>query len=349
MFKNLKANKILNSFSNTAKKDKQISKIFKIAKLNRLIVFLLLAICVIFIVSPKIYSASCLNAISVWAFKVLPSLFPFFIFSKIIVGLIEPKQTKLDKLFAKIYHTPATSSSIYLLSILSGYPMGAKLICNMFERGVYTSDDAKRMLAFCSVSGPMFMVGTVGVAIFGAQKAGFVILISNLLASLINGLVFRGKKAEKNKDLPIKTGQESSSLLADSVYDALISILLVGAYMVLAFLVIDILKNTHILTFVSTLICKPFGGNGTQIVQAVLSGFVEITRGIIDLNLLDCALKIKVILSSGLIGFGGICIMLQSTTFLKKLDIKFSFVLLQKFVQGVLATTIAIPISFLAF
>lgn len=348
MFKNLKANKMLNSFLTKTKRNTKIEKFKSLNIFKKFATFLLLVVCAILILNPKIYAASCLNAISVWAVKVLPALFPFFIFSKIIVGLIEPKQTKLDKLFAKIYHTPATSSSVYLLSILSGYPMGAKLICNMFERGVYTREDAKKMLAFCSVSGPMFMIGTVGVAIFGSFKAGVIIFIANLVASLINGLIFRGKKTEFVVPQLETKQQEHSSILADSVYDALISILLVGSFMVLAFLIVDILKNTKILAFVANLLCKPFGFKHES-VQAVLAGLVEITRGIIDLNLVDCSLQIKVILASGLIGFGGICIMLQSITFLKKLNIKFGFVLLQKFVQGVLASIIAIPLSFCVF
>lgn len=348
MFKNLKANKMLNSFLTKTKINTKFAKLKCSNILKKITIGLLLVVCVILIINPKIYAASCLNAISVWAVKVLPALFPFFIFSKIIVGLIEPKQTKLDKLFAKIYHTPATSSSVYMLSILSGYPMGAKLICNMFERGVYTREDAKKMLAFCSVSGPMFMIGTVGVAIFGSFKAGVVILVSNLVASLINGLVFRGKKTDFAAPQLETKQQESSSILADSVYDALISILLVGSFMVLAFLIVDILKNTQIFAFVANLLCKPFGFN-VDIVQAIMAGLVEITRGIIDLNLVNCALQIKVILASGLIGFGGICIMLQSITFLKKLNIKFGFVLLEKLVQGVLATIVAIPLSLCVF
>lgn len=331
MIKNLKANILTKRTSPTKKNTKSFGK--------HCLIVGLFAICLIFILSPAVYSQSCLNAISVWSLKVLPCLLPFFIITKMIIGLISPKQTKLDKLFYKIYHTPATSSTIFLLSILSGYPMGAKMIADMHEKGIYSSKDAKRMLAFCSISGPMFMIGSVGMAILGSYSAGLIILVSNLIACLINGLIYRGKKTEQ-VSAPISAPAPTNSILAESVYDALISILLVGTYMVLSFLIIDMLNNLQILNC----ICSIFGNN-LEIVKAILSGTIEITRGIIEVNNCQLTMQIKTILTSGLIGFGGFCIMFQSMSFLKKLKIKFNFVLLQKFTQGILAGLTALLLT----
>ena len=280
----------------------------------------------------------------------LPVLFPFFIFTKIIVALIDPKQTKLDKVFFNIYHTPATSSSVFLLSLISGYPMGAKLVCDMYDRGIYSKQDAKRMLAFCSVSGPMFMVGTVGVAVFKNIKFGVVIMLANILACLVNGFIFRGKKppnlAQVNNQITqTKQSIKNENILSNSVYDALISILMVGSFMVLAFLLIDVLKNTGILIVVSNLIAK-ITHVDANFVQALLTGGVEITRGIIDLAALACPMRLKLVFASCLIGFGGISIFMQSISFLNKLKIKPSYVLLQKIVQGLLALLFAVPLSF---
>ena len=340
MIKNLKANKFENRLQAT-NKAKFLTK-------NKVLIVLLLIVCAIFICNPAIYAKSCLKAISVWSVKVLPVLFPFFIFTKIIVALTQPKQTKLDKVFFKLYHTPATCSSIFLLSLISGYPMGAKLICDMFERGIYTRQDAKHMLAFCSVSGPMFMIGTVGVAVFGNIKFGVVIMCANVLACLINGLIFRGKKREQKKPqlLQIKQPTNNGNILGDSVYDALISILMVGAFIVLAFLFIDVLKNTGVLIRLSAGIAKVTHID-TNFVQAFLSGIVEITRGVIDLSAVACPMQVKLIFASALIGFGGISIFMQSLSFLSKLNIKPSYVLLQKISQGLLALLFAVPLCFL--
>ena len=138
--------------------------------------------CIIIIFNPLTYAKSCLNAVSVWGFKVFPVLFPFFIFVNLISYLNPPKDNFMDKFFNKTYHTPNGSFLTFFLSVLSGYPMGAKLICTMYENKYISSNEAKKMLSFCSISGPMFIIGTVGVMMLQSFKAGFIILIANSLA-----------------------------------------------------------------------------------------------------------------------------------------------------------------------
>lgn len=313
-------------------------------KANKILPLALFFVCIIFIISPKTYSTSCLTAVSVWAINVLPTLLPFFIITRLIVGLITPKPNIADKLFNKLYNTPAITATIYVLSIISGYPMGAKLICDVHEKGYINKKDAERMFAFCSVSGPMFIVGTVGVSIMSSYKVGLIILIANIISSLINGLIYRGKKTILD-DKNIILEQKDNNLLQNSVYDALISILMVGAYIVLSFLLIDLLKNLGVLNFLSSCICHIFKNFNNSTVEACLAGIIEITRGCLDLSSCNVSMIIKTIIASGLIGFGGISVMLQSVSFLSKLKIKVSKMLLQKFTQGILCVVFTVPIA----
>lgn len=309
-------------------------------KSNKIMAVLLIAVCLIIMTNPAFYSKSCLNAISVWATKVLPVLFPFFILTRLIVSLSEIKPSFIDKPFNKLYNAPTGSFYIYFLSILSGYPMGAKLICQMYENGRITNLEAKKMMSFCSVSGPMFILGTVGISIFCSYKAGIIILISNIIASLINGLIYRGKKTEI-KEKNIYLSKNNPNLLSDSVYDSLISVLMVGGFIVLSFLIVDFLTNIGFIQNLSNAICCVFNCNSLQdIVQATLSGCIEMTRGIIDINSLNISLKLKTVIASGLIGFGGLSIIMQSISFLSKLKIPIKSMFLQKLTQGILCVII---------
>ena len=137
--------------------------------------------------NPSFYAKSCLNALSVWTYKIVPLMFPFFILTRLFVNISQPKTHFVDKFFQKAYNTSNGSFQTFFLSTLSGYPMGAKLIATMHEEKQISSAEAKKMLSFCSVSGPMFMLGTVGIAMLNNFKAGIIILISNIIASLING------------------------------------------------------------------------------------------------------------------------------------------------------------------
>ena len=397
-----------------SKKKCSFKSFFKNSK-NKIITIIILAICFVFILNPSVYSKSCLNAISVWALNVLPMLLPFFIFTRIIVSICPPKKSVLDKPFKKFYNTPNGSFLIFFLSVISGYPMGAKLISDMYENKYIDNDDALAMLSFCSISGPMFMIGTVGVSIFHSYKAGLIIMIANLLASIFNGLIFRKRikskqiynkkednnflkgsnlqiknvdlalnreknlnKTDKIKDLNIekdrienrfikekledKTNEykekkieqnsdnknENSNVLADSVYDSLNSILIVGVYIMLSFLIIDLLKNIGFISNVASAICGVFNITDKQnVVESVLSGLVEITRGNIDLATTNISLQAKTIISSGLIGFGGISVLMQSSAFIKNLNLPINSIVTQKVCQGLLSTLFAIPLSFL--
>ena len=397
-----------------SKKKCSFKSFFKNSK-NKIITIIVLAICFVLILNPSVYSKSCLNAISVWALNVLPMLLPFFIFTRIIVSICPPKKSVLDKPFKKFYNTPNGSFLIFFLSVISGYPMGAKLISNMYENKYIDNDDALAMLSFCSISGPMFMIGTVGVSIFHSYKAGLIIMIANLLASIFNGLIFRKRikskqiynkkednnflkgsnlqiknvdlalnreknlnKTDKIKDINIekdrienrfikekledKTNEykekkseqnsdnknKSSSILADSVYDSLNSILIVGVYIMLSFLIIDLLKNIGFISNVASAICGVFNITDKQnVVESVLSGLVEITRGNIDLATTNISLQAKTIISSGLIGFGGISVLMQSSAFIKNLNLPINSIVTQKVCQGLLSTLFAIPLSFL--
>ena len=312
----------------------------KIIKSNKFISLLLLIMCIIIIINPSSYAKSCLNGVSVWALKVFPLMFPFFILTKMIASLNTPKENFMDKFFNKVYYAPNGSFSTFFLSTLSGYPMGAKLIAQMHENKQINSTEAKKMLSFCSVSGPMFMIGTVGVAMLSSFKAGVIILISNMVASLLNGFIHRGKKQIK-KELKLTNNNQSISF-SDCVHDSLISVLMVGAYIVVSFIFIDLLRNLHITSFISNAICNLFKCESNfNVVQSVLNGIIEITRGIFDLSNSTLSLQTKTIISSGLIGFGGVSILLQSVSFLNKIKVPIKSMIIQKTTQGIICLIIS--------
>lgn len=316
----------------------------KFLKSNKIIILLILFVCIIFILNPELYSKSCLNAISVWTLKVLPVLFPFFVFTRIIVNLSEFKTNKMDKFFNNIYRVPKFGFKIFLLSVISGYPMGAKLICTLNEQGIIQKKEAEKMMSFCSVSGPMFIIGTVGVNIFLSYKAGLIILIANIIAALINGLIYRKDKyVEKEVSY---SGKKNDNILSSSVYDATLSILMVCAYIVISFLIIDVLINLHVIDNLSNAICTIFNcPQNFDTIKSSIIGIFEITRGIIELNNVNISLTLKTIIASGLIGFGGISILLQSLSFLNQLKISTKTIVKQKTTQALLCLIITIPLA----
>ena len=115
------------------------------------------------IISPAKYIAQGLNGISAWAFNVLPSVLPFMFFTKALssLGQIEKLTRPFQRVTKALFNTPPISFYAFFMAILSGYPVGSKMIADLYIQGKISKDEAYRMSAFCSTSGPMFIIGAV--------------------------------------------------------------------------------------------------------------------------------------------------------------------------------------------
>ena len=172
---------------------------------NYQIIFCFVILVAIFVVAinPAPYINSTLKGFVVWATIVLPSLFAFFIFTKL---LMQNEKTMtvfgfLNKPFKKVYGCNY-GGYIFAMSVLAGYPVGASLISEFYEQNKIPLKEAKILCSFTSTSGPMFILGSVASSMVCNNTIGIVILISHLLASLINGYIYKlviNKKTKKEQ------------------------------------------------------------------------------------------------------------------------------------------------------
>lgn len=297
----------------------------------------------LFIINPKTCMQATSNGIKVWLINVVPALFPFFILTRIIISLNQSSIPVLDKFTTKFFKTN-NAGLIYFLSLLSGYPIGAKMISDYYQIGAIDKKTATKMFSFCSTSGPMFIIGTIGIGVFKDAKIGYILLLGHIIGSLLNGILYRGN------DIPVNNfnSNVSKTTLNEIMYDSIISILLVGGYIVFASVTIELLQISGILPLLANLICKIPYFNYTT-VYSFLCGIIEITNGLILLGQCPIKLPIQIILSSIITSFSGICIMLQSTAFLNKIGIKKSTMFIQKLTQAIfsaMATTLIVLILY---
>lgn len=297
----------------------------------------------LFIINPKTCMQATSNGLKVWLVNVVPALFPFFILTRIIIALNQSSIPILDKFTTKYFKTN-NAGLIYFLSLLSGYPIGAKMISDYYQIGAIDKKTATKMFSFCSTSGPMFIIGTIGIGVFQDAKIGYILLLGHVIGSFLNGLLYRGK------DTPINnfSGKITKTTLNEIVYDSITSILLVGGYIVFASVTIELLQIANILPMLAHLICQiPCFDYAT--VYSVLCGIIEITNGLILLGCTSISLPIKIILTSIIIAFSGICIMLQSTAFLNKIGIKKRTMIIQKLSQALLTGIATSLIVFIVY
>ena len=298
---------------------------------------LVLFFLVCMIANPATFITQSLNGISAWAFNVLPSVLPFMFFTRVLSALdIIPKLVHpLSPVSQKLFKTPPISLYAFVLAILSGYPVGSKMVADLFLQGKITKQDAFKMSAFCSTSGPMFIVGAVGIGMFKSTQLGYILFLSHVIGAILNGVVFRNlKTGQEQKNLsPASVNLDKPSFnLSDIVLGSTLSILSVGTIIVIFFIVIE--------CFSPILSLLP------QNVSFFFEGVIEITKGCLDISTISNKI-LAVCLCSFVIGFGGISTILQSLTMLAQVKMPVKLFVLQKIFHALLSICVTILLLFI--
>lgn len=295
------------------------------------------------IIYPDKYIVSVANGLNLYVINVLPALLPFLFFSKLLSELNFGYDLghALDKPLKKLYRAPGVSGYIMVMAMLSGYPIGAKMLADMYDKNLISTSEARTISTFTSTSGPLFIIGTVGITMLGNKLAGFIILLSHYLATVINGLIYR-KKNTLSASVILPPLIDSSKVLSESMISSIVSVALVGGYIAIFNMVLDILTDFSIIGVFAKLLS--FTTLDYNIGVGLISSLIEITKGCLIMSTTGFSLKLIVPLCAFAITFGGLSITLQSMTFLAKCKIKPAFYLLSKLTQAVLSFIIAYPL-----
>lgn len=331
-----------------------------------------MAIIIMLAANPKAYSNTTLQGLNLFVTAVLPGLLPFMFLTRVLtsLGVVKKVSTHCGKLTQALFGTSGVSGYVMVMSMLSGYPIGAKLIADLHGACSISTPEAKRMISFCTTSGPIFIIGSVGSIMFGSPVIGVVLYISHILGSIMSGITLKmlGKmwslwhlptkckhknKADKNSDnihnqifisqTPQPHPDRLDKIIADSMADTVSSILVVGAYIAIFFLLAQMLVDIGLLSGLAKLldyILTPLGITGAG--SGVAGGLLEVTRGC---NLLASNTGIgSVCLACGVISFSGLSIIMQSMNFLHKTGVKTGYFVAIKFFNAILSALICWPI-----
>ena len=298
------------------------------------------------------YPNLCINSIysglSVWAKTVLPSLLPFMFFTKLLTNLnvINALTSKFYKFGSKLFNAPKISSYIFFMSVISGYPVGAKLISEYHKMGFISTKQANKLCSFCSTSGPLFIVGSVGVGMLLSAKIGYILLFSHIFSSILNGILFRNMFVDKTEvSFDLTSKKETQNLLGESMKDSVLSVLVVGGYIAVAFLIVDLFVSLNLFYPLSWLLEK-MGVSG-EIGTIFSSGFLEVSKGCLMISKTSLSNITKATFASFFIGFGGVSVFLQASTFLTEAKANLKFYFFQKITHGVLSAGLTFAICLL--
>ncbi len=90
------------------------------------------------------------NGISYCLYTLVPSLFPFMVLSSFIIhsGISKFIGKLLQPVIQFLFYLPGSAGSVIIMSMIGGYPVGARGCMSLLEQGAITQKQAQRMLYF---------------------------------------------------------------------------------------------------------------------------------------------------------------------------------------------------------
>ena len=300
----------------------------------------LLIVLLLLLISPARYFLSVQSALLLFASAVLPSILPYFFFTKLLTGTgcVSALTATVGKPLGKMYKLSPIVAYPFLMSLLSGYPVGARVLADLYSKGLIDREDALRAASFTSTSGSMFVLGSVGAVILKDVSGAIVILAAHYLGAFLNGLLYRGKGSRRA--FPVLTFPESESLLSDAMYESVLSLALVGGFIAVAGLLGDMFFDVLSRIGVGVFLSGKVGG-------AILYSAFEVTRGCVELSALGLGRVMTASLACFAVSFGGLSVILQSVAFLGKTGLKGGKFLLMKTTQAAISFALCVGLGFL--
>lgn len=232
---------------------------------------------------------------------IIPSLFPFFVCSGLLIysgfGTYIARLT--EGIMRPMFNVAPSGAAAFVTGIISGFPMGAFCAKELYLCGNLSKAEAERLLAFCNNSGPLFIIGSVGAAIYGKPSYGIALYIIHIVSSILVGIIFRsyGKSHHNSPKTAVNTQKKSlSEVFSVSLTEASKNIITV-CFSIIFFSAVS-------RTVLSFLPMNP-------VFDAVVSGLCEFSTGVLKISALNYGVCEKLVLTSLVVGFSGLCVHLQ--------------------------------------
>lgn len=285
------------------------------------------------------------DGLLLFARNVLPALLPYFVLSQTLIasGAVNAAGRWMAPLTRKLFRLPGDGGPALLLGWISGSPSGARIAGQLLDQGAVDRWQATRLCACSALTGPLFLMGSVGEGMLGEPRAGALLLLSCLIAALLNGLVWRGYGPHGDTDASARPIQRQSALAAfpAALKDGAISVLAVGAGITVFSALIALLNDSGALD----VLAAPLSGLlGRDTAKALLLGLVELTNGCSAAASLPLPLAQRTAILAGIAGFGGLSVAAQAALFLSG-RAPMGIYLLQRLTQAALGYLCAVALS----
>ena len=296
---------------------------------------------------PKDSMAAARDGLTLCYNVIIPSLFPFFVLSALVVdlGLAGHLGRALEGIMRPLFNVPGACAPALALGFVGGYPVGARTALQLYQKGMCTKTEAERLLAFCNNSGPAFILGVVGAGVFASSKVGVLLYLAHAAASVCVGLVFRFYKAGKRRGEPRRVGPRFeaarfTAAFTGAIRDSFLSTLNICAFVVFFTVVIRLFFLSGVLPGLAGLLGRLLGplGFSRAWAERLLTGVLEVSSGVSSLT--GGALSGRLSMAAFMLGWAGLSVHCQVLAFLGDSGLSMGTYLWGKLLHGLFSAAL---------
>lgn len=312
----------------------------------------------------KTFNAA-IHGLELWWNVIFPSLLPFFILSEILIGIgaVHVFGIILEPLMRPLFRVPGVGAFAVSVGLASGYPMDAVITCNFRKNNLCSKIEAERLLAFTNTADPLFMFGAVAVGMFGAPEVGLTLAAAHYLSSLFVGLLFRFYGSEHDNSRHTKNsfslsprrlleelckarakdGRSFGVLLGDSVKSSMNTIILIGGFIILFSVFLNLLSETPLNNVITFFFSQTLNliGFSPDLAAAMRDGLFEIDIGAMTVSQANATMVEKVTIVSAIIAWSGLSVHGQVASIISEAQISMKPYMVARFLHATLAAILA--------
>lgn len=255
---------------------------------------------VLLIIDTKTAVGGARDGIELCLNTVIPSLLPFFIASNYFLTQLGSKLSKFSRPVLQYCGIPQGAESIFLLGILGGYPLGASIISEAYQRGELNRLSASKLLGFCNNAGPSFIFA-MAAYLFSSPLVGLIAWLLQITSALIVGRLFH---APTDEVCHLYNGKPISFI--DCVEKSIKNMIhICGWIIIFRVLIAYIDRFTYNIP--------------ENLLKIYLIGMLEMTNGCIQLVKIESDV-LKFLCYNAFLSLGGFCVYLQTKNCTKNLS-----------------------------
>ncbi|CUP54804.1 Uncharacterized protein conserved in bacteria [Turicibacter sanguinis] len=299
----------------------------------------LLAFLIILLLQPAPIIAATKTGFITWAEKVVPSLFPFFVLTRLMIYYQVPQLIGklLTPLFKSLLHLSPITFFVMFLSMISGNPSGSKMARDYYDQHLISAKEMEGLMYFCNFASPLFILGTVGVVLYQSTTIGYLLLIAHLLGSIAVFIccypLLRSKETIRQVTVQFPN-QSFSAILIDCIESSLQTLIRVGGIIVFFYIISETFNIIEI-TQLFNVIMHPFIEDiGLASIEPLVAGILEFTQGVTKVSQTTAPLQTKLVLTAFIISFTGLSVHTQSFMFAKNLNIPYLKYFIMRLLHG---------------